>query len=243
MTPRPSGKRAGGLAEEPRTHSVAAAKPPHFNVRPSPSIDAAKTRTARSTPGPRAQRVARTGGWNIPRPRLRAMRCGRGPASLRLSVPTHVQSLEVFPLHELPPKGATTSQGNRCREETSTSRTIVPLSTVLLFTPADGHAHLDNRSRTVYEGQVMDLNKFTEKAQAAVMEAQNLATRDQHQAVDVEHVVLALLEQEGGLVSRLFEKAKASPDLLKARLSEELARLPRVSGDTTAAPGLYVTQS
>ncbi len=88
----------------------------------------------------------------------------------------------------------------------------------------------------------MDLNKFTEKAQAAVMEAQNLATRDQHQAVDVEHVVLALLEQEGGLVSRLFEKAKASPDLLKARLSEELARLPRVSGDTTAAPGLYVTQ-
>ena len=88
----------------------------------------------------------------------------------------------------------------------------------------------------------MDLNKFTEKAQAAVMEAQNMATRDQHQAVDVEHLALALLEQEGGLVSRLFEKAKASPDLLKARLSEELSRLPRVSGDTTAAPGLYVTQ-
>ena len=49
----------------------------------------------------------------------------------------------------------------------------------------------------------MDLNKFTEKSQAALMEAQNIATRDQHQAVDIEHLLLALLEQEGGLVPRL----------------------------------------
>ena len=33
----------------------------------------------------------------------------------------------------------------------------------------------------------MDLNKFTEKAQEALQEAQNVATRHQHQAVDVEH--------------------------------------------------------
>src|SRR6266516_2496393 len=142
----------------------------------------------------------------------------------------------------VPPEGGTTNEGNRCREETSSHRTIVPLWTVHILLPAGLHPHLDNRMRTVYQGQVMDLNKFTEKAQAAVMEAQNMATRDQHQAVDVEHLALALLEQEGGLVSRLFEKAKASPDLLKARLIEELSRLPRVSGDTTAAPGLYVTQ-
>ncbi|HYV30195.1 MAG TPA: Clp protease N-terminal domain-containing protein, partial [Candidatus Binatia bacterium] len=88
----------------------------------------------------------------------------------------------------------------------------------------------------------MDLNKFTEKSQAALMEAQNIATRNQHQAVDVEHLLLALLEQEGGLVSRLFDKARVSPDLLKARLEEELHRIPRVSGDTTTGQGLYVTQ-
>ena len=42
----------------------------------------------------------------------------------------------------------------------------------------------------------MDLNKFTEKSQAALMEAQNIATRHQNQAVDVEHLLLALLDQE-----------------------------------------------
>ena len=41
----------------------------------------------------------------------------------------------------------------------------------------------------------MDLNKFTEKAQSAMTEAQNIATRNQHQTVDVEHVAVALLEQ------------------------------------------------
>src|SRR5439155_1516699 len=76
----------------------------------------------------------------------------------------------------------------------------------------------------------MDLNKFTEKSQAALMEAQNIASRNQHQAVDVEHLLLALLEQEGGLVPRLFEKAEVAPDLLKAKVGEELNHVPRVSG-------------
>lgn len=88
----------------------------------------------------------------------------------------------------------------------------------------------------------MDLNKFTEKSQAALMEAQNIATRHQHQAIDVEHLMLALLEQEGGLVPRLFERARVAPDLLKAKVEEELNRLPRVSGDATAGQGLQVTQ-
>ena len=88
----------------------------------------------------------------------------------------------------------------------------------------------------------MDLNKFTEKSQAALMEAQNIATRNQHQAVDVEHLLLSLLEQEGGLVPRLFEKAKVAPDLLKAKLEEDLNRIPRVSGDAAAGQGVYVTQ-
>ncbi|MBM3841517.1 MAG: ATP-dependent chaperone ClpB [Verrucomicrobia bacterium] len=88
----------------------------------------------------------------------------------------------------------------------------------------------------------MDLNKFTEKSQAALMDAQNLATRHQHQAADVEHLALALLEQEGGLVPRLFEKAGVAPDLLRAKLEEELSRLPRVSGSDTTSQGVYVTQ-
>src|SRR6267143_3898005 len=88
----------------------------------------------------------------------------------------------------------------------------------------------------------MDLTKFTEKSQAALMEAQNIATSNQHQAVDVEHLLLALLEQEGGLVPRLFEKAKVAPDLLKGKIEEELNRIPRVSGSDTTGQGVYVTQ-
>jgi ATP-dependent Clp protease ATP-binding subunit ClpB len=88
----------------------------------------------------------------------------------------------------------------------------------------------------------MDLNKFTEKSQAALAEAQAIATRDHHQAVDVEHLAMALLEQEGGLVPRLFEKAGVSPDLLRTRIEEALGHIPRVSGETMTGQGLYVTQ-
>jgi ATP-dependent Clp protease ATP-binding subunit ClpB len=88
----------------------------------------------------------------------------------------------------------------------------------------------------------MDLNKFTEKSQTALTEAQAIGTRRQHQAVDVEHLALALLEQEEGLVPRLLEKAGVSPDLVKEKLREALDRIPRVSGDTMTGQGLYVTQ-
>ncbi|MBV9107083.1 MAG: ATP-dependent chaperone ClpB [Verrucomicrobia bacterium] len=88
----------------------------------------------------------------------------------------------------------------------------------------------------------MDLNKFTEKSQAALAEAQAIGTRLQHQAVDVEHLALALLEQEEGLIPRLVEKAGVAPDLLKSRIREALNRTPRVSGDTMSSQGAYVTQ-
>jgi ATP-dependent Clp protease ATP-binding subunit ClpB len=88
----------------------------------------------------------------------------------------------------------------------------------------------------------MDLNKFTEKSQAALTEAQAIGTRHQHQAVDVEHLALALLEQEEGLVPRLLQKAGVSPDLVKEKLQEALDRIPRISGDTMTGQGLYVTQ-
>src|SRR5580700_947759 len=88
----------------------------------------------------------------------------------------------------------------------------------------------------------MDLNKFTEKSQAALTEAQAIGTRHQHQAVDVEQLALALMEQEEGLVPRLVEKSGVSPDLLKRKIQESLDRIPRVSGDSTTGQGIYVTQ-
>ena len=88
----------------------------------------------------------------------------------------------------------------------------------------------------------MNTSKLTEKSQAALTEAQGIATRNQHQAVDVEHLLLALLDQDGGLVARLFEKAGIAPDLLKSRIEQALDRVPRVSGSATAGQGVFVTQ-
>ncbi|MDB6054567.1 MAG: clpA [Verrucomicrobiales bacterium] len=88
----------------------------------------------------------------------------------------------------------------------------------------------------------MDLNNFTEKSREALTEAQKIGTRLEHQAVDVEHLMLALLESPGGLVANLFEKAKVASELLKTKVEEELARIPRVSGHGTTGQEIYVTQ-
>ena len=50
----------------------------------------------------------------------------------------------------------------------------------------------------------MDLSKFTQKSQEAVAEAQNVAIKHGHQQIDAEHLLLALVRQEQGLVPRLL---------------------------------------
>src|SRR5476649_1658926 len=76
----------------------------------------------------------------------------------------------------------------------------------------------------------MDLNKFTEQATAALGSAQEEATRLGNQAVDVEHLFYALLTQENGLIPRLFERLKISPDLLLSKTQSALDRIPKVTG-------------
>ncbi|MDW7650839.1 MAG: ATP-dependent chaperone ClpB [Bacillota bacterium] len=84
----------------------------------------------------------------------------------------------------------------------------------------------------------MDISKFTEKAQLALSEAQDLAVRKNHQAVDAEHLLSALLNQENGLVPRLFTKAGVNTQLLAAKADEALAKIPSVTGGTST----YITQ-
>ncbi|MDX1681621.1 MAG: Clp protease N-terminal domain-containing protein, partial [Phycisphaeraceae bacterium] len=90
----------------------------------------------------------------------------------------------------------------------------------------------------------MDFNKLTEKTQAALQEAQNLATRHGHQAVDVEHVALALCTQSDGLVPRLLDKLERPADVVAGELERELDKRPSVSGPgaTTEAGKLYLSQ-
>ncbi len=83
----------------------------------------------------------------------------------------------------------------------------------------------------------MDLNRLTEKAQDALRQAQGLAQRHGHSQIDVEHVAVALLSQDGGVAPRVVEKAGGSPAALVQRLQQALEKLPRVSGPGAPAGG------
>ena len=87
----------------------------------------------------------------------------------------------------------------------------------------------------------MDINRFTEKAQDGLREAQSLAARYSHQQIDVEHLLLALLDQQGGLASSILAKAGISRGGVRARVEQELNRLPRVSGPSGPPDQIYVT--
>jgi ATP-dependent Clp protease ATP-binding subunit ClpB len=85
----------------------------------------------------------------------------------------------------------------------------------------------------------MDLNRLTEKAQDAIRQAQSLAQRHGHPQIDVEHLAVALLAQDGGVAARVVEKAGATPGPLIQRLQQALGRLPRVSGPGAPAGQVY----
>ncbi len=86
----------------------------------------------------------------------------------------------------------------------------------------------------------MDINRLTEKAQEALRAAQSEATRQGHQQIDVEHLLLALLDQEGGLTKSILEKSNVDPDLVSQRVQAELARIPKVSSSTGGGGDTYI---
>jgi len=73
-------------------------------------------------------------------------------------------------------------------------------------------------------------DQFTFKAQEAIQAAQKSADEMQHQAVDVEHLLLALAEQAEGILVPLLQKVGASPKKIAASLRQELGKLPKVYG-------------
>lgn len=76
----------------------------------------------------------------------------------------------------------------------------------------------------------MDLNKFTEKASETVQEAIKLAQKNGQQQVEPEHLLLALLNQEGGLAGAILRKAGTPVDPLHRRVQEDVDKLPKMSG-------------
>jgi len=85
----------------------------------------------------------------------------------------------------------------------------------------------------------MDINRFTEKVQLVLQKAQSIASRYHHQQVDVEHLLLALLEDEDGLVPKILEKMHISPEEIQDKVKKVLSSLPKVYGD--GAGQMFIT--
>src|SRR5271154_1018794 len=85
-------------------------------------------------------------------------------------------------------------------------------------------------------------NRFTEKLQEALGRAQNAAVSAHHQAIDVEHLAFALLEDEDGLAASILKLAGADLKTVRNRLSDELRKIPSISGSGYDAGQTYVTQ-
>src|SRR5512136_2950859 len=73
-------------------------------------------------------------------------------------------------------------------------------------------------------------DKLTVKAQEVLQEAQAQARKREHQAIDLEHLLLALLHQDDGVAKPILERIGANPQQVERRLEDELRAVPRVKG-------------
>ncbi|PWU04433.1 MAG: ATP-dependent chaperone ClpB [Verrucomicrobia bacterium] len=87
----------------------------------------------------------------------------------------------------------------------------------------------------------IDLNKFTEKAREAMMEAQAEARRRNNQQVDGWHLLDALVNQDKGVVPALLQKMGIQLSAVTLALNREIEKLPAVTGSVDASR-IYITQ-
>ncbi|MCH6546526.1 MAG: type VI secretion system ATPase TssH, partial [Deltaproteobacteria bacterium] len=88
----------------------------------------------------------------------------------------------------------------------------------------------------------MDSSRLTEKSQEALQRAQSLAQRRNHQGVDIEHVLAALVESPEGLVPVILRQAGIAMAMVKQELERALNQIPQVSGSSGGLDKIYVTQ-
>ena len=74
----------------------------------------------------------------------------------------------------------------------------------------------------------MRFDKFTTKLQQALAEAQSQALGQDHQYIEPQHLLLALLDDQG--ISGLIAKAGGNPQALRKDFSQYLQKLPKVEG-------------
>ncbi len=86
----------------------------------------------------------------------------------------------------------------------------------------------------------MNLDKYTQNAQGAIIDCQNIAIEEGHQQLDGEHLHLALVMQQDGLIPKLLKFMNINVGALIGDLEAELEKLPRVTG--AAADNMYASR-
>ncbi|MCQ4638234.1 ATP-dependent chaperone ClpB [Anaerovorax odorimutans] len=76
----------------------------------------------------------------------------------------------------------------------------------------------------------MNLEKYTQNAQGAIMDCQNIAIEEGHQQLDGEHLHLALVMQQDGLIPKLLKFMEINVGAVIGDLEEEMEKLPKVTG-------------
>ncbi len=76
----------------------------------------------------------------------------------------------------------------------------------------------------------MRMDKLTSKFQMALADAQSLAVGQDHQFIEPAHLMVALLDQQGGSVRGLLSKSGVNANLLRSQLGDAIDRLPKVEG-------------
>jgi ATP-dependent Clp protease ATP-binding subunit ClpB len=79
----------------------------------------------------------------------------------------------------------------------------------------------------------MNLDRYTQKSQEALMSAQQIARELNHQAIEPAHLLMALLHQEEGVVPALVKQVSGSIDGLRAEVTRDLESRPKMYGATT----------
>ena len=89
----------------------------------------------------------------------------------------------------------------------------------------------------------MDSNKLTIKSQAALQEAHAQAVARNHQSIEPEHVLMALLGDPEGIVYPLLHQLNANPGTIRSKTQDELDRIPKVYAGSGGDPRLSAATS
>ncbi len=89
----------------------------------------------------------------------------------------------------------------------------------------------------------MNAEKYTQKSLEAIREAQDLVIRNQNMQIDQQHLLYALLNQEGGLIPQLMKKLHVDLNRMLSSCDREIQRIPKVTGPGREANKVYISQS